>query len=182
MTAYKLMSCFTLSLRVSLLPAARAALSSLRSGLAQFGYRVRTLSGNPTQNNTSSFYAIASQLSLTDLNRILYRCSAEEESDGKGSGGYNVPNHGNLVYCGLQGLYSPSSETKKQPRGFNSVSGIMLRDNIKQENNKTDYIKRENNKIDYIKWENNKLVSSKMRIFKSSLSIWSWNNMFCLSY
>jgi len=47
-------------------------------------------------------------VSLSDLNFILYRCSAEEldASDGK-DGTYNVPGHGNLVYAGLQGWWSP---------------------------------------------------------------------------
>jgi glycogen debranching enzyme len=47
-------------------------------------------------------------VSLTDLNFILYRCSAEEldASDGK-DGTYNVPGHGSLVYAGLQGWWSP---------------------------------------------------------------------------
>lgn len=47
-------------------------------------------------------------VSLTDLNFILYRCEAEEResSDGK-DGTYNIPGHGNLIYAGLQGWWSP---------------------------------------------------------------------------
>lgn len=116
-----------IAFKVSLLPAARAALSSLRSCLNQFGYRVRTLSGNPTQNNTSSFYTIASKLTLSDMNRILYRCSAEEESDGKGVSGYHVPNFGDLVYCGLQGFMSVLSEIR-----LKNDLGHPLCDNLRQ--------------------------------------------------
>lgn len=116
-----------IAFKVSLLPAARAALSSLRSGLAQFGYRVRTLSGNPTQNNSSSFYTIASKLTLADLNRVLYRCKEEEESDGKGSGVYHIPNHGDLVYCGLQGFMSVLADIR-----LNNDLGHPLCDNLRQ--------------------------------------------------
>lgn len=49
-----------------------------------------------------------SHVTLTDLNFILYRCNEEElnASDGK-DGTYNIPGHGNLVYAGLQGWWSP---------------------------------------------------------------------------
>lgn len=46
-------------------------------------------------------------LSLTDLNFLLYRCEAEElaSSDGR-DGVYDIPGHGKLVYAGLQGWWS----------------------------------------------------------------------------
>ena len=46
-------------------------------------------------------------LSLVDLNFILYKSDAEERdySDGQ-DGVYNVPNHGPLMYAGLQGWWS----------------------------------------------------------------------------
>ncbi|XP_041474859.1 glycogen debranching enzyme-like [Lytechinus variegatus] len=88
-------------------PSARAALSSLRSCIAQFGYRVRTLSGSsPMASNNSSFHTLAQKLSLTDMNHVLYRCDNEERDDGKGSATYDIPNFGKLVYCGLQGFMS----------------------------------------------------------------------------
>lgn len=48
-----------------------------------------------------------SELSLVDLNFALYRCDAEERdfSDGQ-DGVYAIPNHGPLVYAGLQGWWS----------------------------------------------------------------------------
>ena len=90
--------------RVSLKNSARASLSALRNCISQFGYRVRSLSGNsPSIPRDLDFVGIASKLSLADMNRILYRCEVEERDDGKGYGPYYIPNYGNLVYCGLQG-------------------------------------------------------------------------------
>ena len=46
-------------------------------------------------------------VNLVDLNFILYRCEAEErDSSGGQHGVYAVPNHGPLVYAGLQGWWS----------------------------------------------------------------------------
>ncbi|KAJ5542249.1 hypothetical protein N7535_004671 [Penicillium sp. DV-2018c] len=48
-----------------------------------------------------------SDLSLVDLNFVLYRCEAEENDTSDGQDGvYNVPKHGPLVYAGLQGWWS----------------------------------------------------------------------------
>lgn len=44
---------------------------------------------------------------LFDLNTILYRADAEERATSDGQdGAYAIPNHGPLVYCGLQGWWS----------------------------------------------------------------------------
>lgn len=48
-----------------------------------------------------------SALDLIDLNFILYRCEPEErDSSGGQDGVYTIPNHGPLVYAGLQGWWS----------------------------------------------------------------------------
>ncbi|KAH6995723.1 glucanotransferase domain of glycogen debranching enzyme-domain-containing protein [Ilyonectria sp. MPI-CAGE-AT-0026] len=56
---------------------------------------------------TSGAKAAWKDLSLTDLNYLLYRCNAEElaASDGR-DGVYDIPAHGKLVYAGLQGWWS----------------------------------------------------------------------------
>ena len=48
-----------------------------------------------------------SSLSLVDLNLFLYRCEAEERDFSNGRDGvYSIPNHGALIYAGLQGWWS----------------------------------------------------------------------------
>lgn len=56
---------------------------------------------------TSGAKAAWTDLTLSDLNFLMYRCEAEEraESDGK-DGVYDIPGHGKLVYAGLQGWWS----------------------------------------------------------------------------
>ena len=56
---------------------------------------------------TSGAKAAFSQLSLVDLNFVLYRCEAEERDFSGGKDGvYSIPNYGPLVYAGLQGWWS----------------------------------------------------------------------------
>ncbi|KAK5091353.1 bifunctional 4-alpha-glucanotransferase/amylo-alpha-1,6-glucosidase [Lithohypha guttulata] len=47
------------------------------------------------------------ELDLIDLNFVLYRCEAEERDSSNGQDGvYTIPDHGPLVYAGLQGWWS----------------------------------------------------------------------------
>ena len=56
---------------------------------------------------TSGANEAFSQLNLVDLNFVLYRCDAEERDYSGGKDGvYVIPNHGPLVYAGLQGWWS----------------------------------------------------------------------------
>ena len=76
----------------------------VRQILSTFGYRVATYSGrNLSEVSNNELETIVTKLSLTDLNRVLYRSDPEERDDHKGFGTYNIPGYGNLVYCGLQG-------------------------------------------------------------------------------
>jgi glycogen debranching enzyme len=53
------------------------------------------------QNELNSFRTLISRCSLVDLNYILYRCKNEENNEI-----YLIPEHGSLVYAGLQGIES----------------------------------------------------------------------------
>ena len=91
---------------MSLPPHARSGLLAVRHLLAQFGYRMRTFSARTVEEiKGGDLENSLADLSLNDLNRVLYRCDYEEKDDGKGFGVYDLPNFGPLLYCGLQGQF-----------------------------------------------------------------------------
>lgn len=98
---------FTLTIhRCSLGDRAKEAVLEIRRGMGQFGYMMRSYSGNTTYDDTwdkSNFRGIVSRLSLGDLNRVMYRVDQEERDDKFGFSTYNIPGHGNLCYSGLRG-------------------------------------------------------------------------------
>lgn len=59
-------------------------------------------------NHNQELLEIVHNLSLSDLNRVLYRCDQEERDEGRGGGAYVVPIVGPFVYCGLQGKFLSS--------------------------------------------------------------------------
>jgi glycogen debranching enzyme len=59
---------------------------------------------NQFSNPTSQFNSIVKELTLIDLERILYRSSIEEQSDGKGFDVYTIPDYGQLIYSGIYGI------------------------------------------------------------------------------
>jgi glycogen debranching enzyme len=71
-----------------------------------------------------------------DLNILLYRCEAEERdaTDSK-IGAYSVPDHGNLIYCGLEGWMAPLRHIAK----FNDL-GHPLCGNLRNGTWAFDYI------------------------------------------
>lgn len=63
--------------------------------------------GGLDQMVTSGAKEAFSNLSLIDLNFVLYRCEPEEHDlMGGDDGVYNIPEYGTLVYAGLQGWWS----------------------------------------------------------------------------
>lgn len=53
--------------------------------------------------NTAGLEQLARELTLLDLNYVLYRCDSEERDGHPERGVYDVPGYGPLAYCGLQG-------------------------------------------------------------------------------
>jgi glycogen debranching enzyme len=82
-------------------------------------------------NPESEFNLIVKELTLIDIERVLYRTSVEEQSDGKGFDVYEIPDYGKLVYAGLQGQISVleeihSSNEIKHPLIINLKHGDWL--------------------------------------------------------
>ncbi|PLN78738.1 glycogen debranching enzyme [Aspergillus taichungensis] len=77
-----------------------------------------------------------SKLSLIDLNFALYRCEAEERDSSNGQDAtYSFPNHGSLVYAGLQGWWSALEDIVK----YNQL-GHPICDNLREGQWALDYI------------------------------------------
>ncbi|KAH9282146.1 Glycogen debranching enzyme [Echinococcus granulosus] len=102
------------------------ALSRVRGTLLhQFGRRLRTLDARkvslpantvaiadallplyPDSVEHGLIKRLINDLSLTDINWLLYRCEREENVPGLHRTPYYVPRYGDLVFCGLQGIVS----------------------------------------------------------------------------
>jgi glycogen debranching enzyme len=112
-----------IALEISLLPQIRQSIINLRELINQFS------------NPRSQFNKIIKELTLIDLERILYRTSIEEDADGKGFDVYSIPDYGKLVYCGLQGQMSVLEKIRlyndlKHPLVINLKQGNWLMDYI----------------------------------------------------
>jgi glycogen debranching enzyme len=110
-------------LQISLLPQIRQSGINLRQLLNQFS------------NPTSQFNKIVKELILIDLERVLYRSSVEEQTDGKGFDVYKISDYGILHYCGLQGQMSVLEKVRRQ----NELRHLSVI-NLKQGNWLMDYI------------------------------------------
>jgi glycogen debranching enzyme len=110
-------------LQISLLPRIQQSVINIRQFLIQFS------------NPTSEFNCIVKQLTLVDLERVLYRSSVEEQSDGKGFDVYSIPGYGKMNYCGLQGQMSVLEKIRlhndfRHPLVINLKQGNWLMDYI----------------------------------------------------
>uniref|UniRef100_A0A674P8Z8 Glycogen debranching enzyme n=1 Tax=Takifugu rubripes TaxID=31033 RepID=A0A674P8Z8_TAKRU len=96
-----------IAFRVSLDPKAQKMVGALRFYLSQFSpkYRKGSLTEeNPPEALQKPLAQLMSQLTLADLNILLFRCESEEQEDGGGC--YSIPGWETLKYAGLQGLIS----------------------------------------------------------------------------
>ncbi|XP_041133692.1 glycogen debranching enzyme-like isoform X1 [Polyodon spathula] len=99
--------------RVSLDPKAQEYVGFLRNQLIQFSPHFK--SGSLPDSNAdpilkTPFTALASALSLADMNVLLFRCNEEEQEDGGGC--YNIPSWTALKYAGLQGLVTVMADIR----------------------------------------------------------------------
>ncbi|XP_056452233.1 glycogen debranching enzyme isoform X2 [Gadus chalcogrammus] len=112
-TFQKLTPGSAIAFRVSLDPRAQQVVGILRFYLTQFSPKYRKGSIPDLQTPPALKTPLAqlmSQLSLSDLNILLFRCDAEEEEDGGGC--YGVPGWEKFRYAGLQGLISVLAEIR----------------------------------------------------------------------
>uniref|UniRef100_H3DLB9 Glycogen debranching enzyme n=1 Tax=Tetraodon nigroviridis TaxID=99883 RepID=H3DLB9_TETNG len=97
-----------IAFRVSLDPKAQRMVGLLRFYLSQFSPKYRKGSvteENPPEPLQKPLAQLMSQLTLADLNVLLFRCDSEEQEDGGGC--YSIPGWETLKYAGLQaGLIS----------------------------------------------------------------------------
>ncbi|KAL8586750.1 hypothetical protein ACOMHN_061263 [Nucella lapillus] len=126
------------ALQCSISDRANRAVDKIDRGLTQYANMIRSYTGLARYNGTwegSTFRTITSQLSTSDLNRVLYRVGVEEESDGFGVSSYDIPNYGPLCYCGLRGVMSVLGEVRPT-----NNTGHPLCENLRQGPWLMDYI------------------------------------------
>lgn len=78
----------------------------LHEDLENHACEIRSKVKSIMENADGRFSSILSSLNLFDMNRVLFRCDAEEQSDGLGIAAYEFPGWGRMKYCGLQGIAS----------------------------------------------------------------------------
>lgn len=78
---------------------------------------------------------LVDNLDFTDLNRALFSCDQEERDMGFGGAAYDIPDYGQIVYCGLQGFVSLLTEISP-----NNDLGHPLCNNLRDGDWMMDYI------------------------------------------
>ncbi|KAA3676438.1 glycogen debranching enzyme [Paragonimus westermani] len=82
---------------------------SIKMGHGAKAYTPHVPSSQPSLIEPNSLRMLFSELSLIDINRILFRCEVEELADGLNRGAYNVPGYGRLCYCGFETILRMAS-------------------------------------------------------------------------
>uniref|UniRef100_A0A914V688 Glycogen debranching enzyme central domain-containing protein n=1 Tax=Plectus sambesii TaxID=2011161 RepID=A0A914V688_9BILA len=118
-----------IAFRVSLTSSSRAAIALMRQNLTLFGFKMRSMSGSNLRQSDkdAGLKAILSRMSLSALNRALFRCHEEEADEHHGNGAYDIPRYGRFVYCGLQGLIPLLNDVR-----VNNDLGHPLCDNLRR--------------------------------------------------
>lgn len=112
-------------IRVSLNERVRPAMDKLR--------RITSALNSPSGD--FELDSVVSRLSLSDLNRALYRCVEEEKDEPPHSGTYDIPGFAPMVYAGLQGIMSLLSDIRPKNDLGHPVCG-----NLRQGNWMMEYI------------------------------------------
>lgn len=79
-------------------------LKSLEPG-AVIVLRRQLIAKLPGEVNSAALQSIVKDLTLIDLNYLIYKCDAEERDEFPQNGVYNVPGYGALAYCGFAGAW-----------------------------------------------------------------------------
>ncbi|GAB1601007.1 glycogen debranching enzyme-like isoform X1 [Argonauta hians] len=94
-----------IALKMSLPPSSKDSILKVRASLNEFGYLMRTYSNRTlSDKQPTNFTDIVNQLDFDSLNRVMYRVGEEDINDGFNMSSYDIPGHGHLNYCGLQGI------------------------------------------------------------------------------
>jgi glycogen debranching enzyme len=88
-----------------------------------------------SKNGNSDIDKIFESINFEELNILLFRCGNEEASEQIGSSVYDIPGHGPLVYCGLQGIMN----VLEKQRLYNNL-GHGLFENLRSGDWLMDYI------------------------------------------
>lgn len=78
--------------------------TSINLGQGTKAYMPHLVHRMPSIDDQSNLRLIIDDISLVDLNRLLFRCEAEETSEDPRGGSYDVPNFGKLCYCGFESI------------------------------------------------------------------------------
>ncbi|CAH8497026.1 unnamed protein product [Dicrocoelium dendriticum] len=77
---------------------------NIKIGHGDNAYTPHLPARRPSLIQDNTVRVLADEVNLLDLNRILFRCEAEERSDDPPGGAYHIPGYGKLCYCGFESI------------------------------------------------------------------------------